>query len=177
MLTAFLQSLKLGDHLTVRHATTFVVGLSGIAALLPIARLSAGRWAGPVAVGLCLITGYLYGSLFFTPIDVPFLAAMTWATAVLAGAAILVLALIVGLAPIDRPSSSLCWRWEEFQCVPSGDPIKQIVHHRSKYQQCEANDRGRVDSVGHDKMSVPDAKWISRDCPVRVNIRSDALRL
>jgi len=80
MLTAFLQSLKLGDHLTVRHATTFVVGLTGIAALLPIARLSAGRWAGPVAVGLCLITGYLYGSLFFTPIDVPFLAAMTWAT-------------------------------------------------------------------------------------------------
>jgi hypothetical protein len=80
MLTAFLQSLKLGDPLTVRHATTFVVGLTGIAALLPIARLSAGRWAGPVAVGLCLITGYLYGSLFFTPIDVPFLAAMTWAT-------------------------------------------------------------------------------------------------
>jgi hypothetical protein len=29
---------------------------------------------------LCLTTGYLYGSLFFTPIDVPFLAAMTWAT-------------------------------------------------------------------------------------------------
>src|SRR5438552_8436568 len=80
MLTAFLQSLKLGDHLTVRHATTFVVGLTGIAALLPIARLSAGRWAGPVAVGLCLITGYVYGSLFFTPIDVPFLATMTWAT-------------------------------------------------------------------------------------------------
>src|SRR6202051_1421428 len=42
MLTAFLQSLKLGDHVTVRHATTFVVGLTGIAALLPIARLSAG---------------------------------------------------------------------------------------------------------------------------------------
>ena len=80
MLTAFLQSLKLGDHLTVRHATTFAVGLTGIAALMPIARLSVGRWAGPVAVGLCLITGYLYGSLFFTPIDVPFLAAMTWAT-------------------------------------------------------------------------------------------------
>jgi hypothetical protein len=26
------------------------------------------------------MTGYFYGSLFFTPIDVPFLAAMTWAT-------------------------------------------------------------------------------------------------
>jgi len=32
------------------------------------------------AIVLCLTTGYLYGSLFFTPIDVPFLAAMTWAT-------------------------------------------------------------------------------------------------
>ena len=26
------------------------------------------------------MTGYFYGSLFFTPIDVPFLAAITWAT-------------------------------------------------------------------------------------------------
>ena len=80
MLAAFVQSLKLGDHLTVRHAVTFVAGLAGIAALLPIAWLSVGCWAGPIAVGLCLITGYLYGSLFFTPIDVPFLAAMSWAT-------------------------------------------------------------------------------------------------
>jgi hypothetical protein len=29
---------------------------------------------------LSLLTGYFYGSLFFTPIDVPFVAAMTWAT-------------------------------------------------------------------------------------------------
>ena len=79
MLTAFVQSLRLADPLTVRHAMTFLVGLAGLAALLPIARLSVGRWAGPVAVVLCLITGYLYGGLFFTPIDVPFLAAMSWA--------------------------------------------------------------------------------------------------
>jgi hypothetical protein len=26
------------------------------------------------------MTGYLYGSLFLTPIDVPFLAVITWAT-------------------------------------------------------------------------------------------------
>ena len=45
-------------------------------ALLPIARFSVGRGAGPVALALCLTTGYLYGSLFFTPIDVPFLAAI-----------------------------------------------------------------------------------------------------
>ena len=47
MLTAFVQSLRLADPLTVRHAMTFLVGLAGLAALLPIARLSVGRWAGP----------------------------------------------------------------------------------------------------------------------------------
>ena len=59
---------------------TFLVGLAGLAALVPIARLSFGRWAGPIAIALCLLTGYFYGSLFFTPIDVPFMAAMSWAT-------------------------------------------------------------------------------------------------
>jgi hypothetical protein len=57
-----------------------VVGLAGVAALLPLGRLAIGRWAGLTAIALCLMTGYFYGSLFFTPIDVPFLAAMTWAT-------------------------------------------------------------------------------------------------
>jgi hypothetical protein len=80
MLTAYLQSFELADRVTVRHAATFVVGLFGIAALLPIGRLAMGRWAGLAAIALCLMTGYLYGSLFFTPIDVPFLAVMTWAT-------------------------------------------------------------------------------------------------
>jgi hypothetical protein len=80
MLTAFVQSLELADRFAVRHAMTFLVGLAGLAALLPIGRLAVGRWAGLTAIALCLLTGYLYGSLFFTPIDVPFLAAMTWAT-------------------------------------------------------------------------------------------------
>jgi hypothetical protein len=80
MLTAFVQSFDLADRFTVRHAMTFTLGLAGIAALLPIGRLAIGRWAGLAAIALCLMTGYLYGSLFFTPIDVPFLAAMTWAT-------------------------------------------------------------------------------------------------
>jgi hypothetical protein len=80
MLTAYLQSFDLADRFTVRHAMTFVVGLAGIAALLPIGRIAVGRWAGLTAIVLCLTTGYLYGSLFFTPIDVPFLAAITWAT-------------------------------------------------------------------------------------------------
>ena len=46
MLTAFVQSFDLADRFTVRHALTFMVGLAGIAALLPIGRLAIGRWAG-----------------------------------------------------------------------------------------------------------------------------------
>jgi hypothetical protein len=80
MLTAFVQSLGLADHWTVRHTLTFLAGLAGIAAVVPMARLAIGRWAGLAALGLCLSTGYLYGSFFFTPIDVPFLLAVTWAT-------------------------------------------------------------------------------------------------
>jgi hypothetical protein len=80
MLTAAVQMLDLADRFTIRHAMTFLVGLGGLAALVPIGRLAAGQWTGPTAIALCLMTGYLYGSLFFTPIDVPFLAAMTWAT-------------------------------------------------------------------------------------------------
>jgi hypothetical protein len=80
MLTAYLQSFDFADRITVRHAATFVIGLAGVAALLPLGRLAIGRWAGLTAIALCLMTGYLYGSLFFTPIDVPFLAVMTWAT-------------------------------------------------------------------------------------------------
>jgi hypothetical protein len=59
---------------------TFLAGLAGIAMLLPMARLAVGRWSGLVAIALCLTTGYLYGSIFFTPIDVPFLLSMTAAT-------------------------------------------------------------------------------------------------
>jgi len=80
ILTAIAQSFNVVDPLTVRHAVNFLVGWGGLAALLPIARLTFGSWAGPVVVVLCLMTGYFYGNLFFTPIDVPFMAAMTWAT-------------------------------------------------------------------------------------------------
>ncbi len=80
MLTAYIQSFDLADRVVVRHVVTFLVGLGGVAALLPMARLAVGRWAGLAAIVLCLLTGYFYGSLFFTPIDVPFVAVMTWAT-------------------------------------------------------------------------------------------------
>ncbi len=77
MLVSAAQSLGLGEHWNVRHAMTFLCGLGGIALLLPIGRLAIGRWAGLAGIVLCLTTGYLYGSLFSTPIDVPFLFAMT----------------------------------------------------------------------------------------------------
>jgi len=80
ILTALVQSLGLADAVTVRHAMTFLIGITGLATLLPIARFSVGRWAGPAALILCLISGYLYGGLFFSPIDVPFLTAMCLAT-------------------------------------------------------------------------------------------------
>jgi hypothetical protein len=79
ILIAFAQSFDIADPITVRHALTFLTGIAGLAALIPIARLSVGAWAGPIAILVCLVTGYFYGSLFFTPIDVPFMAAMTWA--------------------------------------------------------------------------------------------------
>jgi hypothetical protein len=79
ILTTLAQSLHFADHWTIRHLLTFLLGLAALAALLPIARLAFSRWAGLIAVGLCLTTGYLYGSMFFTPIDVPFMFAMTWA--------------------------------------------------------------------------------------------------
>ena len=84
ILIAYVQSFDVADRITVRHAMTFLVGLAGLAALLPLGRLVGGRWVGLTAIVLCLMTGYVYGSLFFTPIDVPFLAAMTWATLAIA---------------------------------------------------------------------------------------------
>lgn len=79
-LITVVQGTGIAEHWAVRHAMTFLSGLAGIALLLPIGRLAAGRWAGLAAVTLCLTCGYLYGGNFFTPIDVPFLFAMTAAT-------------------------------------------------------------------------------------------------
>jgi hypothetical protein len=80
MLVAAVQSLELANPITVRHAMTFLFGLAGLAAVVPMARLTVGYWGGLTALTLCLLTGYLYGNLFFAPIDVPFLFAMSWST-------------------------------------------------------------------------------------------------
>src|ERR1700726_3055391 len=53
MLTAYIQSFDFVDRITLRHAMTFLVGLAGIAALLPLGRLAAGRWVGFAAITLC----------------------------------------------------------------------------------------------------------------------------
>jgi hypothetical protein len=79
IVTAVAQSFHAADGFDVRHALTFIVGLSGLAAVVPIGRMAVGPWAGFVALALCLLTGNLYGHLFFTPNDVPFMAVMTWA--------------------------------------------------------------------------------------------------
>jgi hypothetical protein len=80
ILTALIQALDIAGHWTTRHAVTLVIGIVGIATLVPLARRVAGPWAGLTAIMLCLATGYLYGNLFCTPIDIPFLFAMTAAT-------------------------------------------------------------------------------------------------
>jgi hypothetical protein len=79
ILVAIVQSLTDAERFDVRHALTFMVGLAGLAAVVPIGRLAIGRWAGFAALVLCLLTGNLYGHLFFSPYDTPFLATMTWA--------------------------------------------------------------------------------------------------
>ncbi|HMH63341.1 MAG TPA: hypothetical protein VK561_18935 [Bradyrhizobium sp.] len=80
MLIAAVRPLELASPITVRHAMTFLFGLAGLAAVVPMARLTVGCWAGLTALALCLLTGFLYGNLFFAPIDVPFLFAMSWST-------------------------------------------------------------------------------------------------
>ena len=80
MLIAAVRPLELASPITVRHGMTFLFGLAGLAAVVPMARLTVGCWAGLTALALCLLTGFLYGNLFFAPIDVPFLFAMSWST-------------------------------------------------------------------------------------------------
>src|ERR1043165_5420837 len=58
--TAADQKLGLGDPFSVRHAMTFLVGWAGLAAVLPLGRLAAGKGAGLTALILCGSTGYLY---------------------------------------------------------------------------------------------------------------------
>jgi hypothetical protein len=45
MLVAYVQSFNFADHVAVRHSMTFLAGLAGVAALLPMAgsRSAVGR--------------------------------------------------------------------------------------------------------------------------------------
>jgi hypothetical protein len=113
VLTAAVQSFIPAHRFDVRHALTFLIGLAGLAALLPLGRLAIGRWAGLSAIVLCLLTGNFYGHLFFSPSDVPLMAAMTWATMAvvlmaspirLHWGAVIAVALFTGLAIATRPA-------------------------------------------------------------------------
>jgi hypothetical protein len=99
MLVALIQSFHLADPFDVRHALTFLVGLGGLATLLPIGRLTVGRWAGFAAIVLCLMMGNLYGQLFFSPNDLPFMAAMTWATLAI---------LVMARSPVPSWPAAVC---------------------------------------------------------------------
>jgi hypothetical protein len=145
MLIAAVQSLGFAEHWTVRHVVTFLTGLAGLAAIVPLGRLAVGRWAGLVALSLCLTTGYLYGSIFFTPIDVPFLLAMTWATLaiiVMAGRAVpswpatIAAGLLTGLAIATRSSGLIAQAYLmlamglcalEAQVRPGGTPGRDLL--------------------------------------------------
>lgn len=43
MLTGYVQSFDFADRITVRHVMTFLAGLAGVSALLPIGRLGTAR--------------------------------------------------------------------------------------------------------------------------------------
>ena len=116
VLTAAVQSVIPANRFDVRHAMTFLIGIGGLAALLPIGRLAIGRWAGLTAIVLCLLTGNFYGHLFFSPVDVPFMAAMSWATLAIvlmarpvapSWAAVITAGLFTGLALATRPGGIL----------------------------------------------------------------------
>jgi hypothetical protein len=116
VLTAAVQSVIPGNRFDIRHGLTFLIGLGGLAALLPIGRLAIGRWAGLTALVLCLLTGNFYGHLFFSPVDVPFMAAMSWATLAIvlmargvapSWGAVIAAGLFTGLATATRPDGIL----------------------------------------------------------------------
>jgi hypothetical protein len=138
ILIAIAQSISPADPLTVRHAMTFVIGMLGIAALGPIARLTIGRWAGLTAIVLCLITGYVYGHLFFSPIDVPFMTAMTWATLAIivmtrrvvpSWPAVIGAGMALGLAVGTRPGGVIA----QVYCVGAASlcAVEILAKHRS----------------------------------------------
>jgi hypothetical protein len=120
ILTSFVQALGIVEHWTARHGMTFLAGLAATAMLLPLARRVAGRWSGLAAIMLCLTTGYFYGSIFFTPIDVPFALAMTAATLAIvtmaegnvpSWPATVAAGLLIGLAIATRSSGAIAYAY------------------------------------------------------------------
>lgn len=99
VLVAYAQSFQGADPFDVRHGITFLVSLAGLATVLPLGRLAIGRWAGFTAIALCLTTGYVYGQMFFSPVDMPFMAAMNGA---------LLAILLMARQPVPSWSATIC---------------------------------------------------------------------
>ncbi len=66
-----------------RHLLNAVVGLIGLCGTWRLARTLGGARAGFIAVLLLALTPLWFGNSFINPKDIPFAAAMTWATAFL----------------------------------------------------------------------------------------------
>jgi hypothetical protein len=66
-----------------RHLLNAIVGLIGLAGVWRLTRTLGGARAGFIATLLLALTPLWFGNSFINPKDIPFAAAMTWATAFL----------------------------------------------------------------------------------------------
>lgn len=112
MVVATLQSLDLAPPFDVRHIATGFLSLIGLVGVFAIGRRVFNARTGFFAVVLLLLTGNYYGHMFNSPVDAPFIVAMTWAVwgiiAVFAGDGrrmwlkVLACGILVGLAVATR---------------------------------------------------------------------------
>lgn len=112
ILVAALQSLDLMPPFDMRHLVTGMLSLVGLVGVYLTGAVVFNRRVGFVAVCLLLLTGNYYGHMFNSPVDVPYLVAMTFATlaAIIAFDGkrryffgwVLLVGLLVGLATATR---------------------------------------------------------------------------
>jgi hypothetical protein len=74
------RTLPFLDAYLIRHVLSALTGVAGIAGAWATARLVAGPRAGAIAAFALAVTGCWYGAMFNHTKDIPFAAAMIWAT-------------------------------------------------------------------------------------------------
>jgi hypothetical protein len=74
------RALPFLDAYLIRHVLSALTGVAGIAGTWATARLVAGPRAGAIAAFALAVTGCWYGAMFNHTKDIPFAAAMIWAT-------------------------------------------------------------------------------------------------